>query len=481
MKPLLKFTAVIVLWAGIIISCKKNDSCDGCINGNNPPIANAGNDEVITLPVNSILLNGSASRDPDGTITRWLWTKVAGPDSFAIINAFAVKTMVTNLKAGTYQFELKVTDNGGLSATDRVSIKVDSVNPSCGKANRPYVAARLVPIGTLSVARQSISVATAGSKILFAGGIVLGTSPSASRYTSRVDIYDMNTQKWSIAELSEPRYGMATAVNGNKIFFAGGENGDGTGCVNVVDIYDVATNNWSVAALSEGRNDLAAASVGNKVLFAGGCGYSYKVDIYEIAANKWSVALMSEGKTNITAVTVKNKVYFAGGQTYMKVPDSYGRLYIPSNRIDIYDNATNSWSTSSLTERKAIFAGVSVADKIYWAGGITGEVNKQYYTSCVVEIQDVNTGNSSIAHLFRPAIWWINAGQNAVVENNKIVFPFEDDNQFNIYDIATNTWSIGLLDDNIKGASIISANNTIYIAGGQLDGILYAGVWRLEF
>jgi hypothetical protein len=58
-------------------------------------------------------------------------------------------------------------------------------------------------------------------------------------------------------------------------------------------------------------------------------------------------------------------------------------------------------------------AGISVADKIYWASG------------CTVEIKDVNTMNSSIANLFKPAgFWgWMNVeGQNAVLKDNKIVY-----------------------------------------------------------
>ncbi len=42
-------------------------------------------------------------------------------------------------------------------------------------------------------------------------------------------------------------------------------------------------------------------------------------------------------------------------------------------------------------------------------------------------------------------------------------------NQFDIYDAKTNTWSIGVLPFSIEGASIISVNNTIYVAGGMVD------------
>ncbi len=102
------------------LSCKKELL-------NKAPIAIAGADVSITLPTDNRLLDGSASSDPDGTINEWKWTKVSGPASFAFDNAASSITVVKNLVAGTYQFELMVTDNGGLSAKDTVVVIVNNV------------------------------------------------------------------------------------------------------------------------------------------------------------------------------------------------------------------------------------------------------------------------------------------------------------------------------------------------------------------
>ena len=58
---------VIVLCS--ITSCKKEYSCVGCIGNNQPSVAVAGPDTVITLPLDSVLLDGSKSSDPDGKIS----------------------------------------------------------------------------------------------------------------------------------------------------------------------------------------------------------------------------------------------------------------------------------------------------------------------------------------------------------------------------------------------------------------------------
>jgi len=111
----------------VFISCQKSSEPDTPVN--QPPNANAGNDTTLYLPANAAALFGSASNDPDGTISAWSWTKISGPSSFAIVNANLAQTFATNLVGGDYQFELKVTDSGGSSDRDtvRVTVKVPIV------------------------------------------------------------------------------------------------------------------------------------------------------------------------------------------------------------------------------------------------------------------------------------------------------------------------------------------------------------------
>ena len=90
------------------------------------PVAKAGSDQVITLPANSVTLNGSGSTDADGTIATYAWTKVSGPSSGTISSPNNVSTSVTGLIEGTYIFRLRVTDNDGAPATDDVSVIVNA-------------------------------------------------------------------------------------------------------------------------------------------------------------------------------------------------------------------------------------------------------------------------------------------------------------------------------------------------------------------
>lgn len=119
-----------------LYSCQKEISCEGCVDGNKPPIAIAGPDQVISLPTDSVSLDGSASSDPDGTINQWQWTKISGPTQLNLSTTSLPQIKAKSLVTGDYVFELKVTDDKGLTAKDTVQVTVVSTTPS----NRPPVA-----------------------------------------------------------------------------------------------------------------------------------------------------------------------------------------------------------------------------------------------------------------------------------------------------------------------------------------------------
>jgi len=101
---------------------------------NQAPVSNAGSNASVTLPVNSITLDGSASYDPDGTIAAYYWTQISGPSSYTIADPTAVKTTLSNLTEGNYEFQLQVRDNAGVIGMSSVFI---TVNPNQGAVTPP--------------------------------------------------------------------------------------------------------------------------------------------------------------------------------------------------------------------------------------------------------------------------------------------------------------------------------------------------------
>jgi Concanavalin A-like lectin/glucanases superfamily/Glycosyl hydrolases family 43/PKD domain len=97
---------------------------------NNSPTANAGPDQTVNEGTTPVTLDGSGSSDSDGTIASYAWTQTAGTS--VTLNGASSKTPSftapdVSASGDTLTFELKVTDNDGGTATDRVNVKVNNV------------------------------------------------------------------------------------------------------------------------------------------------------------------------------------------------------------------------------------------------------------------------------------------------------------------------------------------------------------------
>jgi hypothetical protein len=92
---------------------------------NNKPNANAGLDRTITLPTNSLTLQGIGT-DSDGSIASYMWRKISGPSSGVLAGSNSSNLSLSDLGYGTYLFGLTVTDDfGEASLEDQVVVKVE--------------------------------------------------------------------------------------------------------------------------------------------------------------------------------------------------------------------------------------------------------------------------------------------------------------------------------------------------------------------
>jgi alpha-tubulin suppressor-like RCC1 family protein len=91
---------------------------------NQLPVANAGPDKAIRLPVDSVVVTGSAT-DADGTITSYVWTKASGTGG-TISSPSSASTSFKGLTAGIYKFVLTVMDNNGGTGKDTMQVTVDT-------------------------------------------------------------------------------------------------------------------------------------------------------------------------------------------------------------------------------------------------------------------------------------------------------------------------------------------------------------------
>jgi CubicO group peptidase (beta-lactamase class C family) len=93
---------------------------------NSPPTVNAGADQLLNWPQNSLQLYGTAQDDglPSGALI-FKWTVASGPAAVSFQNASAAQTSATFAAPGTYVLSLEAND-GAASAADSVEVRVIS-------------------------------------------------------------------------------------------------------------------------------------------------------------------------------------------------------------------------------------------------------------------------------------------------------------------------------------------------------------------
>jgi N-acetylneuraminic acid mutarotase len=262
----------------------------------------------------------------------------------------------------------------------------------------PVTGQGFVTGSNLSVARGNVTGVVCGGKFFCAGGGVFLQTPLTT-----VDIFDGQTQQWSVEQLSQGRFMLSAISYNSKVFFVGGFVDYYLNGSDAVDIYDLQTQTWSIASLSEPRGGMAASVLGDLAIFAGGMidqfTFSDRVDIYNFTTNSWSTAALSAARAFPEIAAVGSKVLIAGGITAMGVP---------SEVVDIYDISNTSWSTASLFMPRCLIKASTLHNKVYFAGGATFNFSWSNYSNIIdiyneedeswsIDVMPVNCLNPAIA------------------------------------------------------------------------------------
>ncbi|KAI5938426.1 Low-density lipoprotein receptor-related protein 11 [Manis javanica] len=89
----------------------------------NPPLSKAGQDVVLHLPMDGVILDGRRSTD-DHAIIQYEWTLLQGDPSVDMKVPQPGTLKLSHLQEGTYTFQLTVMDTAGQRSSDNVSVTV---------------------------------------------------------------------------------------------------------------------------------------------------------------------------------------------------------------------------------------------------------------------------------------------------------------------------------------------------------------------
>jgi dienelactone hydrolase len=153
--------------------------------------ANAGADQILTLPTNTVTLDASGSKVTSGTITSYSWAKVSGPTTGILtLLSNGLQAKLTELVSGTYVYQLTVKDSNGSTATDNVTITVNTASTT--STDPPTVNAGLgqtITLPTNSVTLDgSLSKASAGNTIVSYKWAKSTTSPAGGTITTSTSV-----------------------------------------------------------------------------------------------------------------------------------------------------------------------------------------------------------------------------------------------------------------------------------------------------
>ncbi len=213
---------------------------------------------------------------------------------------------------------------------------------------------------------RGLNAATAsvvGDQLYVVGGFTAVTNVP----TDEVQVYDLQTQQWSLASpLPNPRGGHAAVILNDKIHVFGGGNSVST----IADHseYDPATDTWrELAPLPRAEGSPAATIVAGKIYVIGGRSGNSDfgdVDIYDPVTDTWSTGPSIEPRGTAGAVAYCGGIYLFGGESQAERKNLYSVL-----RLDLERNVWESVTPMS-TPRKFARA-VLFMDSVYIVGGST--------------------------------------------------------------------------------------------------------------
>ena len=201
------------------------------------------------------------------------------------------------------------------------------------------VSGKWTATGNMAEGRESFAaVVLANGKVLVSGG--LGT---ASVVISTAELYDPTTGAWTPAgSLSVPRYAhTATLLPSGQVLVTGGCTASACSTDTAVsELYDPTSNTWSTTgSLNTARAYQTAVLLRTgKVLVIGGLGNLTSCELYDPAAGTWSAAASTIATRYLNTATLLSdgKVLVTGGAN--------GRF--PVNSSEVYDPTANTWTLS---------------------------------------------------------------------------------------------------------------------------------------
>jgi hypothetical protein len=237
---------------------------------------------------------------------------------------------------------------------------------------------------------------------------------------------------------------------------------------------------WSSLELDTRRGS-TVITVGDRVLIAGGnhrdeaagaIVQDDRVDVYDGIAGTWTQAKLSVPRSRPVARTVGNQAVFIGGSL-----EDAPRGAVPTDAIDIYDGATDTWRTAQLTFKTADPNAFAVGTQVVILPGHSGEGRgANVYDSTtgdVTALQPVTDVSSMAPYVVAEGVA-VMAGRHSSDGSWNVEEPL------NLYDSAKGEWSTIQVPTPRSQVGVEAVGSMILFAGGKQDEQLVDAVDILD-
>jgi N-acetylneuraminic acid mutarotase len=262
---------------------------------------------------------------------------------------------------------------------------------------------------------------------------------------------------------------LASGVIAGQLYAVGGAPPAGF-ATTVLEAYDPVTDTWATKTPAPtSRTTMGAGVVGGKLHVVGGCidsdcriGITNRLEVYDPATNTWTTrAPIPTPRANFAVGVIEDKLYVVGG--FPACPPCEPQFAT----LEVYDPVSDTWVTKAPmpTAREALAAG-AIDGKLYAVGGFIRPGN--VYTG-VLEVYDPTTNTWATAAPMPTsrellAVGVIDGKLYAVGGANAtgILDALE------VYDPSTNTWSTELPMPTARyGLAAGVIGTTLYAVGGS--------------
>ena len=275
---------------------------------------------------------------------------------------------------------------------------------------------------------------------------------------------------FSKAQMPTRRNGLGVAVIDKTIYAIGGD-----GPIDVNEAYDSNLNTWiKKSSIPNPKQRFAIATYQGKIYCLGGISLAYEGEnkVYDPVTDSWETkASMPTGRYNFQANVVNGKIYCMGG---FKVWSMGGRDFWEKQEgagqlNEVYDPATDTWTTKSPMLSPAGYVSAVVDNKIY----VIGPELTQIYNP---ETDEWSTASPPPAGIpvdpiefgyFTPAAAAATTGTMAP----KRIYVYDGASLLQVYDPLTDSWTFGTSPPTSRrNVGIAVVNDMLYFIGGSSYG-----------